>query len=31
MFLRVKNLEFKVANKTILNKQNFSVSKANTF
>ena len=27
MFLRVKNLEFKVANKTILNKQNFSVSK----
>ena len=28
MFLRVKNLEFKVANKTILNKQNFSVSKS---
>ena len=27
MFLRVKNLEFKVANKTILNKKNFSVSK----
>lgn len=27
MFLRVKNLEFKVANKTILNKQNFSISK----
>lgn len=27
MFLGVKNLEFKVANKTILNKQNFSVSK----
>ena len=27
MFLRVKNLEFKVANKTILNKQSFSVSK----
>ena len=31
MFLRVKNLEFKVANKTILNKQNFSYLKANTF
>ena len=28
MFLGVKNLEFKVANKTILNKQNFSVSKS---
>ena len=28
MFLLVKNLEFKVANKTILNKQNFSVSKS---
>ena len=27
MFLGVKNLEFKVANKTILNKQNFSISK----
>lgn len=27
MFLGVKNLEFKVANKTILNKQSFSVSK----
>ena len=27
MFLGLKNLEFKVANKTILNKQNFSISK----